>query len=252
MHYDIQRADLMRRIAAGIFDIILLVILATGISWGASFLVDIDGQVDAMTQIYDQYEKDYNVDFSKTEAEIATMPSEEQGRYQAAIDAMNQDDNAYFIYLQVLNSILAMITAGVLGAHLILEFALPLFLKNGQTLGKKIFGIALMRKDGVMLTPVALFIRSILGKCTIEVMVPLLILFLMFLGISGLLIYLAMGLAIAQVLLLFFHPHRAMLHDLMACTVAVDLSSQLIFPTPEALLDHQKEQAAEKAEEADY
>ena len=147
---------------------------------------------------------------------------------------------------------LSTISLSVLIAHLLLEFLVPLWLKNGQTFGKKAFGIGLMRKDGVMISPFALFVRSILGKATIEVLLPLLLVFMMFMGIAGVLIYLVLALVIAQVMLLLMHPNRCVLHDLMGCTIAVDISSQMIFRSPEALIAYQKERAAEKAEKASY
>ena len=41
MVYDIQKAGILRRISAGLFDIILLVVLACGIAWGISAIIDI-------------------------------------------------------------------------------------------------------------------------------------------------------------------------------------------------------------------
>ena len=63
-------------------------------------------------------------------------------------------------------------TLSTLIAFLLLEFAVPLMLKNGQTLGKKIFGVAVVRVDGVKVSPVMVFARGILGKCTIGTLAP--------------------------------------------------------------------------------
>lgn len=256
MQYDVQKAGILRRVAAGLFDIIILIVLATGIGWGISALTGADSYYQAVQDVYTAYGQQYNVDFSLTEEDFATMPPEEQTRYneayQAATDAMNQDEEAVNTMMRYWSNTLSTISLSVLFAHLILEFAVPLLLKNGQTLGKKAFGLALMRKDGVMVAPFALFVRSILGKATIEIMLPLLIFFMMFLGIGGIFVYLLPILAIVQIALLIAHPYNAVLHDLMGCTIVVDLSSQLIFRSSDDLIAYQKKRAAEKAERADY
>ena len=253
MHYNIQKPGILRRISAGIFDAILLMVLVCGIAWGVSAIMNVDAQINAVNAGIDQYEKEHNIDFSLTEEEMATMPSEEQVRYDKEMELMFQDDSIYFAFIQVLNSFLVTISISVLIGHVLLEFLVPVLLKNGQTFGKKIFGIALMRKDGITVTNFAMFARSILGKCTIEVMIPILIIFLMFLGAAASIgPILLLALVVVQLGLLLFHPQNAMLHDLLACTVAVDMSSQLIFTSTEAMLDYQKQRAAEKAEQADY
>lgn len=256
MIYDVQKAGALRRIAAGLFDIIILIVLATGLSWGISALTDADAQYQAVQDVYTAYGEKHNVNFSHTEEDLATLPAEEleqyNKNYQAAMDEMNADPEAISTMMRFWSTALSTISLSVLIAHLLLEFLVPLWLKNGQTFGKKAFGIGLMRKDGVMISPFALFVRSILGKATIEVLLPLLLVFMMFMGIAGVLIYLVLALVIAQVMLLLMHPNRCVLHDLMGCTIAVDISSQMIFRSPEALIAYQKERAAEKAEKASY
>ncbi len=256
MAYDIQKAGLSKRFAAGLFDIILLVVLITGIAWGVSVIVDTDGKYQAVQNVYTVYGEKHGIDFNISAEDMATMPTEEQEKYNdaynAALKEMNEDQEAVALLMEYWYAMLASISLSVLGGHLILEFAVPLFLKNGQTVGKKIFGIALMRKDGVQVSAFAMFVRSLLGKCTVEVMVPVMVLFMLFMGIGGILIYLVLILAAVQTGLLFLHPTKSLLHDLMACTVAVDLSSQLIFADAEEKLAFEQKLARERAERADY
>ena len=253
MRYDIQKAGILRRICAGIFDTILLLVLICGIAWGVSAIIDYDSQLDALSAVYEKYEKEYGIDFTLTEEQLATAPEDEQTTYEEALNAMNNDDSAVYVLMQLVWSSLLVVSLSLLISHFLLEFLVPVFLKNGQTLGKKVFGIALMRKDGIMVTNFSMFVRSILGKCTIEIMVPVLLLFMMFMGMLGSIgMILLLALLVAQIALLIFHPHNAVIHDLLACTVAVDMNSQLIFPSVEAMLDYQKQRAAEKAEQADY
>jgi len=253
MEYDIQKAGILRRISAGLFDAILLMVLICGIAWGVSAIIDMDAKMEAMNAVYDRYEKEYGIDFTITEDALASKPEEEQQKYQEVIDTMNNDEQAIFAYTQVINSFLLIASISVLISHLLLEFLVPLLLKNGQTLGKKVFSVALMRKDGVAVSPFAMFVRSILGKCTIEVMTPVLVLVMLFLGTGGTFgPIVLLGLAVGQIALLIFHPHNAVIHDLLACTIPVDLSSQLIFSSAEAKLEYEKQRAAEKAERAEY
>ncbi len=111
-----------------------------------------------------------------------------------------------------------------------LEFVVPLFLKNGQTLGKKIFGIAVMRTDGIRISPLILLIRTLLGKYTIETMTPILVVFLtVFAGLGYIGLVALAGLALLQILLMAFTKTNSAIHDVLARTVVVDLASQMIF-----------------------
>ena len=242
MNYDFQRASMLKRIPAGMLDIILLITLATGPITGLSYVLDMDTHTRELDAIYVRYEEEFDVDFAKTEGEFAVMSEEELARYEAAAEALSNDAEAKKAYEMVLNLTLVMLSGGILAAFLLLEFAVPLWLKNGQTLGKKIFGVALMRKDGVKITPFMMFARTILGKYTVETMIPVFLLVAVFFGIMGLegLIGFALIL-IAQVIVAFATRNKTGIHDLLACTVAVDLSSQMIFNSPEEQLEYHKQ-----------
>ena len=56
-------------------------------------------------------------------------------------------------------------------------------------------------------------------------------------------------LILAQIILLIFTHARTPLHDMLAGTVTVDLASQLIFDTPEDLLEYKKKLHAESVAE---
>ena len=49
----------------------------------------------------------------------------------------------------------------------------------------KIFSIGVMRYDGVRVSPLLMFVRTILGKCTIETLIPLFLIFLLLVGGGG-------------------------------------------------------------------
>ena len=80
----------------------------------------------------------------------------------------------------LVNYTFIIISFSILIGFLIVEFLFPMIFKNGQTLGKKIFGIGVMRVDGVKVTTPILFVRSILGKFTIETMMPVLMVIMIY------------------------------------------------------------------------
>lgn len=252
MNYDIQRANMLKRVPAWMLDIILLITLATGLIAGLSYVLDMDTHTEALDAIYVRYEEEFNVDFAKTDGEFAAMSEEELARYEAAAEALSKDTEAQKAYEIVLNLTLIMLSGGILGAFVILEFLIPLWLKNGQTLGKKIFGIALMRKDGVKVTPFMMFTRTILGKYTVETMIPIFLLVAVIFGIMGLEGLLGFALIlIAQIVVAFVTRDKTGIHDLLACTVAVDLSSQMIFDSPEEQLEYYNQLQEENVARAD-
>ena len=156
-------------------------------------------------------------------------------------------------YSIVVNLTLIIASVSILLGYLALEFVVPLLFGNGQTLGKKIFGIALMRTDGVRITPFMIFVRTILGKYTLETMIPVLVIIMLLfqmVGIGGTTLLLL--LLVAQIACLVITKTNSAIHDLLACTVAVDMASQHIFDSPEALLEYKKQLHAEQASRADY
>ena len=253
MRLDLQKASLSKRLPAWMLDTILLVVLATALAALLSFALGYDGYSQQLQAAYDKYETIYGVDFDLTQEEQEKLTDEQKELYQQAFDALNKDSEALRAYNMMLSLTLVILSLSILLSYVVLEFIVPLLFNNGQTVGKKIFNIALMRTDGVRVTPFMLFVRSILGKYTLETMVPILILVMMALGVVGIggTLLLAV-LLLAQVGLLLANRNRSVIHDLLACTVAVDNESQMMFDTPEALLDYQKRIHAEEAANSDY
>lgn len=198
MVYDLQKANLWKRISAWLFDGILLTMLAVGFACVLSSVLHYQSYSAAVDQAYAKYEARYNISFSMDETQFAAMPEEYQQRYTDAYNALIADSDAMYQYNMMVNLTLVITTLGILLSTVVLEFLLPLFLGDGQTLGKKIFGLCLVRTDGVKVNPLQLFARTILGKFAIETMIPVYIVTMFFLGslsLNGTLILLAMGLA---------------------------------------------------------
>ena len=195
----------------------------------------------------------YNQNGSLSMEEYEKLTQEELDRYMQALEAINSDEAVMHTYSMVVNLTLIIASLSILIGYLVLELLMPLWLGNGQTLGKKIFGIALMRNDGVKVTPFMMFVRTILGKYTLETMIPVLIVIMLLFQMVGITGTLILGLILLlQVILLIATKTNSTLHDLLACTVAVDMASQMIFDSPEALLEHKKRISAEAAKRAEY
>ena len=250
---DLQKASLWKRIAAGIFDAILLCILAVGFAWMLTALLDYNSHNTALEQAYASYETQYNVEFDISREAYESLTQQQRDAYDAAYAALIADEDVLQTYNLLLNLTLLITTFGILFAVLVLEFLIPLWLKNGQTIGKKIFSIGLMRTDGVQMNNLQLFTRTVLGKFTIETMIPVYIIIMIVfnsIGIVGPLVLALIGLV--QIICMVVTRTNSMIHDMLAGTVAVDISSQMIFRSTEDLIAYKKKVAAEQAARQAY
>lgn len=253
MGAELQKASVWKRVSAWIFDMILLGVLAVGLAFLLSGLLGYDRYSDSLDASYASYEAAYGVTFDISEGEYLAMTEEQRENYDAAYQALIADEEAMHAYNMVINLTMVIITIGILLATLALEFVVPLLFDNGQTLGKKIFGIGVMRTDGVHLPPVQLFIRTVLGKFTVETMLPVYLVQMLLLGSLDLLgLVLLAALLLAQVICLIVTRTNSALHDLLAGTVTVDFMSQRIFRSTAELVEYTKRIHAERAAQQSY
>lgn len=253
MSNDLQKAGFWKRIAAWMFDGIFLSILAVGLGVLLSGLLGYDSYSNAVDEAYRRYEAEYGIVFEITQEEYDALTAEERRSYDDAYAALIADTDAMYDYNMMLNLSLVITTGGILLAYLLWEFFMPLWLGNGQTLGKKIFGLCLVRNDGVKMNTMQLFTRTLLGKFTIETMIPVYILLMLFWGTMDLTGTLILGaLLVGQLVCLSVSRSNAAIHDLLAGTAVVDLASQTIFRSTEDLIAFQKKVAAERAARQPY
>lgn len=253
MGVELQKASMWKRISAYLFDSIILSILVVAFGWFLSVLLGYDGYYQSMNDAYDRYQTQYGVVFDITSEEYTAMDQQQRQAYDAAYEALVADSDAIYAYNMVLNLTLLIVTLGFLLAYLALEFAVPLLFGNGQTLGKKIFSIGLVRNDGVRVNNMQLFARTLLGKFTIGTMIPVYVLVMLFfntVGLGGTL--LLGGLLLLQIILLAATRNHTAIQDLIAGTVVVDISSQQIFRSTEDLIAYTKRLHAQKAAQQPY
>ncbi len=248
MIYDLQKASVWKRFAAWLFDSILVGILVVGIAFLLSVVLGYNDYSDAVSDTYDRYETEYGISFDVSQEEYQSWTQEQRQQYDLAYKELTSDEEAMYAYNMVVNLTMVIASLSVLFAVLILELIVPLIFKNGQTLGKKIFGLCVVRSDCVRMNTMQLFVRTVLGKFTVETMIPIYILLMLFWGITdltGTLILFAL-LAVQVILLIVTRKNQA-IHDLLAGTAVADYSSQMIFGSEAELLELQKKLAAERA-----
>lgn len=253
MIYDLQKASTLKRLSAYIFDVILLVVLITGVAFLLSSILGYDNYSNQLTECYEKYEDQYGVNFDLTQEEYDKLSPEAKQRFDEASAALSKDQDAIYAFNMMFNLILVILSLSILIGFIVLEIIVPNFIGNGQTLGKKIFGIALMRTNGVKINTICLCIRTILGKFTIETMIPVLLIIMIFFGVIGIMAPIIIGiLLVVQGALLIITRTNSAIHDLIADTVVVDMASQLMFNSELELLDYKKKIAAEKANKKPY
>ena len=243
MVLDIQKASMWKRISAYLLDGILLVTFIVIVAWALSVAFGYNDHSTQFNQIRVEYEEKYGVDF---DADYDSLTEQQKNDVEAAYEKFSFNEDAQYDYSMMIVLALTIVSLSILIGYLVLEFIIPLIFKNGQTIGKKMFGIALMRADGVRIIAPAMFIRSIIGKCIIETMVPIFILVMIFFGSAGVVgIVSIILIALLQIILIAATKTRSAIHDLLAYSVSIDLLSQQIFDTPEDLVEYKKKLHAE-------
>lgn len=255
---DLQKASLLKRISAYILDMILVLILTVGFACLFSWMLGYSTHEQTLDARRDFYIEKYSLEeyangFALTDTEFEKLTEEQKTAYLTATEEFEKDPEANYAWRMLISLSFLILTFSVLFTYVILEFVIPLILGGGMSVGRKVFSVGIMHENYVRVKPTALFVRSILGKCTIETMVPLyLVLLILFgeLGIVGTIVLVAM-LAL-QLILVFTTKTHSTIHDLLAHTVTVDYASQMIFEDEEALIRYKSERARETAERETY
>ena len=260
MTISLQKANFWKRISAYLLDFILTVILATGAAFVVSTIIDYDSCSDAYTAkqefYYEQAEEKYGIDLHISQADYDAMSETDRKAYdetsQLALEEINQllnaDNEFLALHSKMFTLTLLILSLSLLTSIFVLYFIVPLIFKNGQTIGKKIFGLGVIRTNFVKLTNPILFIRSIVGLYAMETMFPILMILMIFfqlLGIVGLIVILL--LFIMQIGVMIATQTNSSIHDLLSDTVVVDFATQQIFETDEELIAFKQKQHEEEA-----
>ena len=253
MIYDLQKANLLKRFSAYLLDLILLLVLITGVALLLSGLLGFDGWYQQVTDGYNHYAEQFGVSLTITQEAYQALPEAERAIYDAAFAALNGDNELVHAYNMLVNVTLLIITFSILLSYLTMEFLVPLLFGNGQTVGKRVFGIALMKRNGVKVNGISLFVRTVLGKFAIETMIPVLMILMMLMGNIGLLgPVVVIGIWLVQLVMLITSRENALIHDALSQTVTVDMASQMIFGSEAELIAYKQRCHEEMVREKPY
>lgn len=250
MSSELQKASFVKRLSALMLDALLVAILTILVALGLSYLTGYDTARAKLEERYNIYETQYDIDFDRFDSYEDPVKVE---AYDSAYRALLDDNEAIKLYNQTTDLIIMITSLSLFIGMLGIEFVLPLIFKNGQTLGKKIFGLALMHTNEVKITPLALFCRTVLGKYAIETMVPVALFYMVLFGSLGRLgMVIILAFLLLQILLYLLTRTHSLIHDLLANTVVVDYLSQRIFDSREDMINYYKEKAAQEVDKERY
>ena len=253
MRFELQRADFWKRISAFLFDIIIFGILLMGVATAMSAILDYDKYLDIVEQVEMEYVERYGINPDITDEEFAALTDEEKEPYLECDRKRQQDERLIIAYNILIDFAVAIISVSILVASVVLELVVPIFLKNGQTLGKKIFGLAVIHTNGVRLRGQAHFIRSIIGKCAMETMIPAYLILMVLFGNLGIVGAAVLGLIlILQIAVIASTKTRSAIHDLISDTVVVDFQSQMIFENADELIAYKTRLHEEEVNKKEY
>ena len=160
---ELQKPGMWKRISAYIFDAILLVTVAVGVAFLLSVLFRYDAHTAEREALRQSYEREYGVSFDIEAENYEKLTDAEREVLDGAYAAFATDPEVNRIDVLLINLTLLITTFSVLVPFLILEVWIPLAFGHGRTLGKKIFGIAIVRVDCVRISRFQLFVRAILS-----------------------------------------------------------------------------------------
>lgn len=256
MTFSIQKANFWKRFSAWMVDATLVVLLAIAIAIPVLEILQFNRFSQELASIQETYkieiEAQHSIELDITTEEYEALSPNDKIAYDNASNAFNEllSADTNFMQLRADRITVILTTTGIslfLGV-LLAHFILPLILKNGQTLGKKTFGLAVIRSNGVKITSSQLFIRSIIGLFAIETMALAFLICIFPVGTIAAILLLAL-----QIGVMIKTPHNASIHDLLADTAVVEFLSQHIFETEDervAFVARQEREAMEAQKDA--
>ena len=249
MSISIQKANFWKRFSAWMVDVVLTIVLSMAFALGTSSILNYDKLYNEYITIVTEYEKDFGVTLNQEEYD--KLSDTDKQAYDAKKlemqTALSKDEKAMKLYASINSLIFTIIGISLFLSITVAHFIIPLFFKDGKTLGKKVFGLAVVRSNAVKLTAPILFTRSLIGLFAMETAA---VIFLCTMGIVG--VIAALAVLALQVFVMVKTPHNCAIHDLLADTVVVDYASQRIFDTQEDFLAALAEEKAQEAAEAPY
>ena len=211
-------------------------------------------KIEELEEKYADYENVSFFEYEKrlTEEQKAALPEEVQIAFKGCKEELDTNEALANNLGTLVILFVTIFSLSLLLAFIILEFIVPLIFKNGQTFGKKIFSLAVVRVDSVKISPFVLFVRTILGKYTICTMVPLITFPMFYTAMSIVPIFFVLLILLLHIVFYFTSGTGALIHDKMAATAVVDMQTQMIFDSVEEKENYQLRIHREEVSKADY
>lgn len=253
MSVTLQKANFWKRISAFLFDFIIAIMLTFAFSTAITAFCGYDSVSAEVNGYYTKYEEIYGIDFTISEEDYNALTEEQKTVYNEANRALQNDEGFQAVYQKAFSLILLIVGGGLFLGILLWYFVVPLFFGYGRTMGKKIFGLAVIRTNCVKVSNPVLFIRTVIGMFAIETMMPITLLIMIEFGLMGIVGIITIGLlGLLQLGVMIYTKTNSSIHDLLTDTVVVEFASQRIFDTQDDLLKFQQEEHAKAVENADY
>ena len=238
------------------FDAMMVFVLSLAIMLGLHAILQIDAKIDKLNAYRTEYAAELGLDLDISTEEYDAMTEEDRKVYDDLYLELNkkmaQNEDVMNLNANIITLISITVTGSLLVGTAIWYFVIPIFFKHGRTLGKKIFGLAVVRTNGVKLTNPVLFARSLIGFYAIETMFPLTLILMTLFGALGIVGFITVGLfLVLQIFVMAYTKTNSCIHDLLSDTVVVDMASQQIFETQDERTEYDKAEAARKAAEAE-
>ena len=231
--YSLNKADPLKRLAAWFLDMILIVTIAVGFMVLTSVVIGYDkeqAKLNEYYQIHNVFVEDENGNNQFCEI------SSSNDSCSIAWENFGKDKDAVNQYNKVNQLTVVILSSGVFLSLLTTHFIAPLILKDGRTIGKRLLGVSLVSTDEIKVTTKQMFIWFLMGEFLVVTMIPILLKFTAMISGGGLIFSLtALAIWLINIGCVLFTKNRQNLPDLIAKTIAVDTSSQIICETKEDL-----------------
>ena len=130
MMFDLQKANMTKRISAFIFDLIITMTLTVAFGAVISFISGYDKHYDACVSVITRYEKEYDLSYYIDENEFTSLSESDRLSYEKMCDAIAKDEDFIYHNHYYFNLSLLIISLGILLAVLVVDFIFPVFLKE--------------------------------------------------------------------------------------------------------------------------
>ena len=233
INFKVCKPTTIHRLAAFLIDAILFVILFTGALYLISLIFDFDTHYSILQE---EYKKVGYLIFNE-ESKKWEFLSQNAPNYAEVSKLVTENDiimeELFFVNSFSVKSPLAAIAIVLV----ITEFIIPLILRNGQTVGMKIFSIGLISNSGIAINPIQLFARCFIGKIAVLGIIPALGILYIFLNATGgllgsLIVLIIYGI---NLFLLLKSKNNTGIQDLIANVIPVNAKETIFYKTAKEL-----------------